>query len=324
VDQARRPPRRDRQPDRPREAEQVRDHGQAAPGEPRPPRRVALSTPLFRFVQFEFPWELGPPPGRYLLRDVGDEAALRVVVVATLGAPERRLIGRRRARAVDPEPEPTPVTTTRVTIVRGQPVDETAARAFLEHEHDAVDDELAVLNRLLHLHRVAAVDASVREVALPDALAVRVGFGEGEQVADGRWTEAIEPGERRAPRGRRVESMRPQERLAALLGGRDAPLAAEELALRARADLGGGRVREAALQLRVALEAALAELEAWRERGDLAQRLEQLREERGAVGAAANAALRGGLDEDAAADVERALERVEAALRARAASGLNG
>ena len=52
----------------------------------------------------------------------------------------------------------------------------------------------------------------------------------------------------------------PEERFAALLGGRESPLAAEELVLRARADLDAGRPREAALQARVALEALLAEL----------------------------------------------------------------
>lgn len=258
-----------------------------------------------------------------MVRDVGDEEALRVLVLATLGAPQRRLIGRRRPRSAAPEPEPTPVTTTRATIVRGQPVDQDAARAYVDRGHDAVDEELAVLNRVLALHRIAAADASVREVALDDALAIRLGFGEGEEVADGRWTEAVEPGERRAPRARRVEALRPQERLAAMLGGRDAALAAEELALRARTDLDAGRLREAALQLRIALEAALAELEAWRERGDIGDRLAGLRDERGAVGAAANAALRGGLDDETAAEVERILARLEAALRARAASGLN-
>ena len=91
-------------------------------------------------------------------------------------------------------------------------------------------------------------------------------------------------------------ALRPHERLAALLGGRDVALACEELTLRARADLDAGRIREAALQLRVALEAAIAELEPWRDRGDMAQRLETLREHRGAVGSAANAALRGGLE----------------------------
>ena len=52
----------------------------------------------------------------------------------------------------------------------------------------------------------------------------------------------------------------PEERYAAILGGRDRGLAGEELVLRARMDLDAGRVREAALQARVALEALLAEL----------------------------------------------------------------
>ncbi|MCZ4491690.1 MAG: hypothetical protein JWP53_621, partial [Conexibacter sp.] len=102
----------------------------------------------------------------------------------------------------------------------------------------------------------------------------------------------------------------------------DVALAAEELTLRARLDLDRGRTREAALQLRVALEAALAELQAWSHREDLAARLDELREERGAVGAAANRALEGGLDEAQVADVARVVGRLEAALAARVAGGL--
>ena len=82
----------------------------------------------------------------------------------------------------------------------------------------------------------------------------------------------------------------PQERLAALLSGRDAALACEELTLRARGDLDHGRAREAALQLAIALDTALAELEAWREQGDMARRLEELDDRRGAVAEAARAA----------------------------------
>ena len=50
----------------------------------------------------------------------------------------------------------------------------------------------------------------------------------------------------------------PEERFAALLGGREESLPAEELVLRARADLNAGRLAEAALQARVAIEALLA------------------------------------------------------------------
>lgn len=278
------------------------------------------AAPLFRFVQFEFPWELGPPAGRYVLRDHAGEADLRVLVVGILGAKERRLLGRRRARGVDPEPEPTPVMTSRATLIRGRRVDEREARAWLEDAWAPVPAELDVLNRVIAAHRIAAADPSVREVTLDQALVVRVGYGRGEEVADGRWTEAVEPRPPKGERRSRAGVLRPQERLAALLGGRDAALACEELTLRARADADAGRMREAALQLRVALEAALAELEAWRDRGDMAARLEELRTFRGRVGDAANAALRGGLPESTIDDVFEVLGRVEAALRARTAA----
>ena len=284
---------------------------------------AAASGPLFGFVQFEFPWELGPVPGRYVLRDSAAEADLRVLVIATLGARERRLFGRRRAKTIDPLPEPEMVTTTRATLIRGVPLGETARREWMSDPGAHVPRELAVLNGVLHAHRVASADPAVREVALEDAIVVRVGFGVGDEVAEGRWTEAVEPGDTEGAalkrlRAKRAEALRPQERLAAILGGRDAALACEELALRARADLDAGRHREAALQLRVALEAAIAELEAWRGRRDLDERLGELREHRGAVGEAANAALAGGLPEETIADVDRVLGRVEAAIRARA------
>jgi hypothetical protein len=244
-------------------------------------------------------------------------------VLGVLAAPERRLLGRRRARRADPQPGAAAVTTTRATLIRGRRVGEDEARAWLADPGAPVDEELGVLNRVIHLHRVAAADPAVREVRREQALVVRVGYGRGEEVADGLWTEAVEPP---APRTRRRRSrdaaLRPQERLAALLGGRDAALACEDLALRARADLDAGRPREAALQVRVALEAAIAELAAWRDQGDLVERIEALKAHRGAVGDAANAALRGGLDSATIDAVGRALQAIEAALRARTAGGL--
>lgn len=286
---------------------------------------AAASGSLFAFVQFEFPWELGPVPGRYVLRDSAAEADLRVLVIATLGARERRLFGRRRSRSVPPSAEPALVPTTRATLIRGIPLDEAAREAWMKDPAAPVPGELAVLNGVLHAHRVAAADPFVREASLDQALVVRVGYGAGEEVAEGRWTEAVEPGDTEGAavkrlRAQRAEALRPQERLAAVLGGRDAALACEELTLRARADFDAGRLREAALQLRVALEAAIAELEAWRGRRDLDDRLDELHASRRAVGDAANAALRGGLPEATIADVERVLGRVEAAIRARAIS----
>ena len=117
------------------------------------------------------------------------------------------------------------------------------------------------------------------------------GIGEGEQVAEGRWTQARELPPR-AGRPRRSAALRPQERLAALLGGRDAPLAGEELALRARPDLDrGSRPRGGAAA------AGRARRCPPRARGvagdgDLGVRLEELRALAPAVDAAAERALR--------------------------------
>jgi hypothetical protein len=279
---------------------------------------------LFRFVQLEVPWPLGPADGRYVVRPHAGEEPEHVLVLATLGAPQRRLLSGRRERRAAPEPPPAPVATGRATVVPAAPLaDDAEARAWLrDADREAeVAAALAVLERALHAHRVAAADPAARAVTRGDALVVRLGFGEGEQVADGRWLQAVELPAPRPAKRRGEAALRPQERLAALLGGRDAALACEPLTLRARADLEAGRTREAALQLRVALEAALAELPAWRDRGDLGQRLDELTGLRTSAAAAANAAIQRGLDDGELADVRAALERLEAALRARSAAG---
>jgi hypothetical protein len=247
-----------------------------------------------------------------------------VVVLATLGAPQRARLRRHRRRpsAVAPEPPPTPVATTRATLIAARPFDDGAqAERWLA----AVDGEaevasaIAVLNRLLHLHRTATADPTVLEVGRGQALVARVGLGAGEQVAEGRWARALELPPPRPPR--RSAALPPDERLAALLAGRDAALACEELAVRARSDVAAGRRREAALQLSIALAAALRELAPWAPRADLSARLDELADLRPGVEAAAAAALEGGVDDAEATDVEHALGRLEAALRARSAVG---
>jgi hypothetical protein len=217
------------------------------------------------------------------------------------------------------------VTTARATLISARPYDgDSAAERWLRDADGEAEaaEAVAVLNRILHLHRTATADAAVREVAREQALVARVGVGPGEQVAEGRWTHAVTLSAS-GGRARRAAALRPQERLAALLAGRDAALACEELALRARTDLVAGRCREAALQLRVALAAALGELTPWAARGDLGERLSELGALQPAAEAAAQQALQGGLDEQATADVERVLGRLEAALRARTAAGFD-
>jgi hypothetical protein len=131
-----------------------------------------------------------------------------------------------------------------------------------------------------------------------------VGHGDGDQVAEGRYSSAYELP--RKPRGsRKREDLAPAERLAAIVGGREEQLACEELVLRARADLAAGRPREAALQARIALEAVLAELD------------EPLEADRAAVGAAANEALERDPSPDLQQAVEDAVAAMETALRRR-------
>ncbi|MBB4662641.1 hypothetical protein [Conexibacter arvalis] len=271
-------------------------------------------------MQFEFPWALGPADGRYVVRAPGASDASHVIVVATLGAPERRWLRGRRGRGeVAPEPDPTPVATSRVTIIDARPADAAEAERWLAAaDQETARDGLGDLGRLVRAHRIAAADPGVPLPHLGQALVARVGVGAGEQVADGRWSEARElplPGSERRPR--RSVALRPQERLAALLGGRSRPLACEELALRARHDLDHGQLREAALELRSAFDAALHELPATPQGARLSERLEQLRELAGEVDGLGDAAIAGVLGPDAGETLERALGRLEAALRAR-------
>jgi hypothetical protein len=236
-----------------------------------------------------------------------------VLVIGGLDAPRRI---RRRARRA--EADVVPVEVTRATVIDAAPLgDLDSADAWLAR---AIDDEtvvrsaLAVLNQAVTAHRLGAADPWIADADPSWALVCRVGYGTGEQVADGEWESA-----RELPPPRPSKSVRsaPSERVSALLGGREVALACEELAVRARGDLAHGRAREAALQLSVALDAALAELEVWR--GTLATRLDELAELREPVARAAQAALQGGIEPEAQAEVEHALNRLEAALRARTA-----
>ncbi len=246
-----------------------------------------------------------------------------MLVISGIDAPRRARRGNRRPRVA--EPGAAPVEVTRATVVAAATLEgEAAAEAWLARAggDDAaatVAGALTVLNRALHARRVAAADPYAREVVASDAVGTRVGSGTGGGVAGGLGTaaRALPP----APAViERESALRPQERVAALLTGRDVALACELLALRARADLDHGRDREAALQLEGALAAALAELAGWRDLHGMAARVEELRRLADGVGAAAAAARAGALDEAGRSVVAQALGRLEAALRARTSS----
>jgi len=273
-------------------------------------------------VQFEFPWALGPADGRYVVRDAADATPSHVLVLATLGAPERRRLRDRRARPVAAEPPPSPVTTARATVVDAVPVSIAEAERWLvDAGPNDAERALAQVARAVRAHRLASGDPAVHEPALAQALVVRAGHGAGEQVAEGRWGAARELPPARVARQRRVAGLQPQERLAALLGGHAHPLACEELTLRARHDLDSDQLREAALQLRAALDAALGELPTAPDASaDMTGRLAELRERRPAVAALADDALSGALPPEAGETLGATLQRLEAALRGRIAS----
>jgi hypothetical protein len=170
-------------------------------------------------------------------------------------------------------------------------------RADRERVDLEVGAALVILNRAMRSWRAAAADPYVGELSFDRSLVARLGYGSGEAVADGRLSEAMEVPRPKARRAKRSMEA-PEERFAALLGAREPQLVAEELVLRARADLNAGQPREAALQALVALE-ALGGLAALRE----------------VVGSAANAALAGDLDTASVQALTGAVEEMETALR---------
>jgi hypothetical protein len=277
-------------------------------------------------VQLELPGALGVPDGRYLARD---ETGERVLAIETLGVPPPPRRRRRRPKRAEPEAEPSPLPLTRVTAVRAwEPFDsaEEAERWLDETLADeaatdaAVAEALALLNRALHAQAVAGADPLGRALRAADAATVRIGQGSGKEVAAGRFTVAHEVDVRASGHSRRrqrEEDLRPQERLAAVLGGRERLDACETIILRARADLDAGRRREAALQLRVGLEALLVELAGALTDPGHDEDMATLAARRGEAGEAANAALNSDLSLDEERSVSELLAICERVLRRR-------
>ena len=246
-----------------------------------------------------------------------------MVVVQTLGGTSAgRRPRRRRPRPAEPVEESPEVPLTRLTV---DPRRALRARRRLAGVREIAGDPeaaearvtagLRAVNAVLRAHRVATRDPFGHEIGREAVLVARVGYGSGDGLAEGRWEEAVEvapPGRRR----RRAEALRPQERMAAVLAGREAIDVCETLLLRARADLDQGRPREAALQLRVGLEALLAELPAGAG-SDQAEDLAALQERLESTADAAREALSGELSVERADQVAETLGICERVLRRR-------
>jgi hypothetical protein len=283
---------------------------------------TADAAALFRFAQIEVPWPLGPPDGRYVLRPDGDATApvTHVLVIATLGATRRHRMRGRRAQAAAVEPGAADVAVGRATIIDSAvPLPDPAAAQFWLRTagEGQLETGLATLNRVLGEFRRVAADPYAFPIGRDRLIAARIGYGTGDQVADGRWEQALAlppP----VPSRRRVDVLAPQARLAATLGAREHTLVCEELVLRVVSDLDAGASREAALQLLVALDAAVAELAAEPATLGLASRVDELRGRRDGVAQAAQAALGAEPSAPQQALVDDTVARLQAALRARA------
>lgn len=276
-------------------------------------------------MQFEFPGTLGVPDGRYLARGAEGE---RVLVVETIGAPPPPRRRRRRSQRTDPAAEPEPLPLTRVTVARAEePFDSPEqaeswlgdATASEEATDAVVAAGAALLNRALHAHAGARGEATGPALLPEQASGVRIGHGSGKEVASGRFTLAREVDVRggKSRREQREQDLQPQERIAAVLGGRERIDACETLLPRARADLDAGRTREAALQLRVGLEALLTELDGALADPGHEEDMAELQTRRAEAGDAANAALLGDLSPDQQRNVSELLAICERVLRRR-------
>ncbi len=279
-------------------------------------------------MQLELAGRLAVADGRYLARDGGPDGAQRVLVVETLGAPPPPGRRRRKPRAADADDRPA-LPLARVTAIRAfEPYDaEAGAEHWLEQAmatdeslDEAVAEGVALLNRALHAQSIAAADPYTPELTAERAVAVRIGYGSGEQVAAGRFTVARDVdvwASGASKRQQRAEELHPQERMAAILGQRERVDACEPLLLRARADLDAGRVREAALQLRVGLEALLVELAGALVDPGHEKDMAELEARRQEAGNAANAALRGDLAPESERSVRELTAISERVLRRR-------
>jgi hypothetical protein len=291
------------------------------------PSRLGPLSPFFGFAQFDFAGTLPLADGRYLAHREEDGGE-SVLVVQTVAAPPRPPRRRRRPRESEAGAPPAELPLARATAIRAfAPYDEAeegavwlATATVNEAAIDAaLDAGIALLNDALHAQAVASADPHLATISPERAVAVRLGYGSGDQIADGAFSAAreVDVAAAGSPRRRRQEELRPQERVAAVLRGREQFAACESLLLRARADLDAGRNREAALQLEIGIEAMLAELPGALDDDDHRTDIAALEKRQAVVESAAERALAGDLGDEGTAAVRDALPIAERVLRRR-------
>jgi hypothetical protein len=246
-----------------------------------------------------------------------------VIVVKTIGAGLKRdaagrlSLGRRRSpRPAADDDEPEAVAITRITVVRGSPfADDVSAREWLAgcREPETADREIAealrLLNRAILAHRVSASDPYAGDAARGQARRVRIGFGSGDELVEGRSREVHDVPVQAVRRTRR-RMLAPEEQVAQILGGRRPTWPSEDLLLRARLDLDQGRTREAALQAQAAHGSLAAELAAQPGADEAHSAIERQRPLVGRLGAAALARELEDSETESLREVVAEMERV--------------
>lgn len=270
----------------------------------------------FLFIQFEFTHAVGPHAGAYVIAREGESepgasqapvldarnqqlagvtrgvGGADVLVVGVLGAPAARRGVLRRAREVDADTAPDDVPLSLLTFIKGtEPLpdrDQAKGRLnairFSDSEQQRwVDEGLGVINVAIRAYRTGAPDPYAIDVNRRDARRVRIGYGDTDEVQNGRWHEAIDLPPQVHARRKLIERLRPAEAVAAVLAGKTEVFEAEELLLRALIDLDHGRTRAAAHQVAAGIQLLAAELRSlptagpgWGPLGELARRADEL------------------------------------------------
>ena len=109
----------------------------------------------------------------------------------------RRRRGKARQAGADGAPE---VPVTRLTVIQPDPLPgQDEAEAWLDELKGSPDlsDELvaeghAIVNRAMHAHQLATQDPYGGGVPASLALTTRVGYGTGDELVDGQFTDAVE------------------------------------------------------------------------------------------------------------------------------------
>lgn len=224
---------------------------------------------LFPFVRFEFTSSLGPPEGRYPLAPVesdgteGNDALL----VAVVGAPPpQRLLRRTRpADSGDPVRELsllriTWVETTAAVKDAGEGRRLVAELRAERRREPLIEHALATVNLAIRAYAVTVMDPFAREVSRHDPREVHIGVGTGEQLDQGRWTNAFHCPPPARGRARVSERLRPDMAVAEVLSRRTVTLDGELHLLRTLLDVDQERPESAARELEAAAELLPAQL----------------------------------------------------------------